>query len=160
MNRIFFLVSAIFLSSCAHSDWQQDKDRLMTLVNNEDYTQAWEMTWRYAKQGNTEAISALAGGVYMTDMSPPNYPQDAYSKIRLVYVLSVFGMSNAESSAKEIALDLSHSPPLNNISTPFVECVKAAPSNYKPCQQIAIDNHLVPDWNSFIKEIDHPNHHF
>lgn len=152
-------------------NWDADKNKLKLIFqekrSSSKCASMWDILWPQAKGGNLEARAILLYHMYSSGMILPGDKGDSISKIRNIAIIGIHSVGVKsedvpQQNAHHDFLDglykaLSKSNFLtlgepNSASEDFFECAARRWTN--SCAQIMVENHLIPSFDDFSKEID------
>lgn len=117
----------------------------------------WKVVWPLAKAGNKEARFGILMSVTLGHFGlAPNY-RDKVSSSRIFLILALHSFG-AQSLAKDAQRAAGTYPsflsdyPFMKDDIKFAECVTRGQT--PECARVAVDDHLIPSFDDFAKEID------
>ena len=149
----------VFLVSSCQSDrkvpWNNDvRDQAVTLIESGNCDGFWRLLLPYAKQGNSETASLLAGAIYSHGFVPPGVGDDVLFRYRSL--ASLFGQSAkiGEQRSVEMLLSLLDSDVFQkNGGVQLSHCL-AHENDNAVCVDRAIADNLFPSFEQWVREVE------
>lgn len=154
LRNVIAVVCACALFHGAALAQQRDEtvSRGLSMVERGDCAGGWEALWPKARAGDAQAIASLAQAMRQYRLVPPGSSRDAVSWYRHTLIMSLHGLQTTD----RIAADDVHSlmSRIFYLQDQFILRCLQSTSPPDACHGIAIDEHFVPRFEDYTKEIE------
>lgn len=153
--RLLALVAAVSSTATVLAEsWTEAKPAIGEAVNERDCEQVWELTWPWAKAGESEARWGLATGVVTMGLMPPGVGRDAITRFRHVMVMSVHGAAAGQPSSTELLATVLPTDLQPVMGRQLLRCLTDGKQPAQDCVDAAVAEGLVPSFAAYAAELD------
>lgn len=153
--RLLALVAAASSAATVLAEsWAEAKLAIAEAVNERDCDQVWELTWPWAKAGESEARWGLATGVVTMGLMPPGAGRDTVTRFRHVVVMSVHGAAAGQPSSAELLATILPTDVEPVMGRQLLRCLTDGKQPAQDCIDAAVAEGLVPSFTAYAAELD------
>jgi hypothetical protein len=139
-------------------EWKAAKSELSELAKQGKCSESWDLIWRWAKIGNSEARTMVGMAIYFDTLSPPGLSYDAATIRRHKYTFIVHALLNvdpatADPPVLEVREDFLKQKSLTGGNPhPFYDCLQEA--DRRACTAELVRTRFVADFDNYANELD------
>ena len=156
--RALCIVMFTFTGSCQAKQiqqWTPDlRDMAAKSVEIGDCDKFWRLILPFAKQGEPEAASLIAGAIYAYEFTPPGTTNDVLFRMRSMITGFSHSARAGEPNAIEMLTALLGSDLLHTSGGKTLSACLAKETDKAKCIDNAISNKLFPSFTQWINEME------
>jgi hypothetical protein len=160
----YFIICSIVASSPARpeTNWLADRKEAMALYHKGSWfagdscSKIWNLVWPWAKKGNSDALSFLAGTMHWAGLVPKGANGDRQSQIRHLASMTVYGAPHWNGHKKERMFfgALLKAPSIAQVGGHrFMKCLDKG-TLPRSCVDEAVRTRFVPRFADYVRELD------